>query len=496
MATAAEDRLRTIPNEIDADFVVDTLLTSLSDPHNPQHCAPFLNGCLLSLFHAEVATHNNATLCANRPEFFDTCIRFITATRSTEENNRLQREMSACKCDVSHEQAEQLHDCGATSGACTYKDLGFMLAHQISSVLLPVRDNGRLHKVERNQRRAVRTGKPVPWPRSPQDVLPYGVKNSIAALAAWMEFGFSNDIRLGYNYCIYVGFLASIIALFKREVILPILESPTLPGRIISFAESPLLVFAGRLPMPSDVGPDGLMLQITGAAKCYYMIVDYFDEDEFRMLYAKAIEQLGYGNPNRSLMGICSTATLTLPILLQRAPPESQTAKDIQWCINIFSSVGAISHRYLDLPYDTAKYGPTILDSVRKRRELEKFPATRAYSDLMRLWVWERCWSPGCRQTFVGAGRSFAACSGCARVTYCSKECLARAWKHENVPHREVCKKIKYIVDATDLGPKPNVDGAPLFPLTCFTRNIDNGPLADFSSHMAKLQKHLTLAPR
>ena len=81
-------------------------------------------------------------------------------------------------------------------------------------------------------------------------------------------------------------------------------------------------------------------------------------------------------------------------------------------------------------------------------------------------------------------------------MVYCSKECQARAWKHEGVPHRAVCKKIKYIVDTTNLVPKPDAEGATPFETTCTYRNVDDGPLWDFGSHMVKLQKYMSLAPR
>jgi hypothetical protein len=39
-------------------------------------------------------------------------------------------------------------------------------------------------------------------------------------------------------------------------------------------------------------------------------------------------------------------------------------------------------------------------------------------------------------------------CSGCLRVHYCSKECQRHSWKAGN--HRELCKLVKVIPDATD----------------------------------------------
>ena len=88
----------------------------------------------------------------------------------------------------------------------------------------------------------------------------------------------------------------------------------------------------------------------------------------------------------------------------------------------------------------------------------------------------------------------FATCPECKRVTYCSNECLSQAWKHEDVPHRAVCKKIKYIADATDLDPKPRVEGAAPFQAVCRLRKVESAALEDFSKHVAKLEEYMSLA--
>jgi hypothetical protein len=39
----------------------------------------------------------------------------------------------------------------------------------------------------RNAEKAARAGKPIMWPRKPQDLLPYGVEESVKLLALWAE---------------------------------------------------------------------------------------------------------------------------------------------------------------------------------------------------------------------------------------------------------------------------------------------------------------------
>lgn len=484
MAAAIADKLHNFQNGVDADFAVDTIVTSLADPHNPRHCAQLLCGCMISLFNSMSGRHNQAILRVNRPEVYDACIRFITVPRSNEEENRLEDEMNVCKCDVSDGRFKLLHDISAKVNARTYRDLGLAFARQVGNVLESTRLERKFHKVEKNQQRAAREGTVLPWPRSPQDLLPYGVGDSIATLAAWIELAEPNST--------YLGLLGNIIDLFKKEVVPTILASSTLPGRIVSIAQSSLQLLTQVYPHEIDLAV-GRMMQV---AVCYEMLWLYFDQDESRALYAKAVERLGYSSPDQNPMHTCHLAIFLLSALVYFVPPGSQMADDIERMIDVFVDMGVKWHYCMNLPYDVEKYGPTIVDVARRRRELDKNPIMMAYENFVELSLGDRCWSPGCRQTFAGAGRAFAACSGCRRITYCSKECLARAWRHEDAPHRAVCKQIKYIVDVTHLELKPRrMPGAIPFETICVAREVDEGALADFNSHMAKLRKLMSLVP-
>ena len=89
-------------------------------------------------------------------------------------------------------------------------------------------------------------------------------------------------------------------------------------------------------------------------------------------------------------------------------------------------------------------------------------------------------------------------CSGCKRITYCSKECLARAWRPADVPYRAICKKIKYIVDTTDFDPKLVVEKSDVvqFRMVCeLGEKVGAAVLIDFNKHFAKLDEYMSLTP-
>lgn len=475
------------PQKLNRDYVVDVFEAALADPHKPAHCAQCIAGCILTLFHPSTPISIYDELRVDRPGFFDVAARFITVPRPDEENTRLQEEMAVCHCDLSDKRLRSLHGV-ATPGTHDYKSLGHMVASQVHNVLQPVRDEAKLHKVEKNQRRAARHGKSVPWPRSPQDVLPYGVNDSIAALGVWVEISTAGPL--------WLGLFASILELFKKEVVLPILASPTLPGKFVGIAEIPFIVFAYNESASNDTRiSQEVAADLKRAAVLYKMIVNYFDQDETRVLFQKANEQFAEEDPGRNFLHVCKIALELLPSLGQIFHPASTSALDVQHAMQDFLLSGVMFHNYLDLPFDVEKYGQTIVDRARQLKDVEQIAANAAFQGFLRLWLSDRCWSPGCRETFAGAGRSFAACSRCRRFTYCSKDCLAKAWKHEDVPHRTICKTVKYIAEATNLSPKPEAEEIQTFQVFCVLKKVDNSALEDFSSHMAKLQKYMSLVP-
>jgi hypothetical protein len=52
----------------------------------------------------------------------------------------------------------------------------------------------------------------------------------------------------------------------------------------------------------------------------------------------------------------------------------------------------------------------------------------------------QRCYGPGCIQTYANRDRYFMTCGGCRVVAYCSRACQKAAWRHPLAPHRELCR--------------------------------------------------------
>ncbi|GJE89734.1 zinc finger MYND domain-containing protein [Phanerochaete sordida] len=419
----------------------------------------------------------------HHPEFFDTCAKFITVPRTHEEHSSLLDEMAVCKCDMADGRIQALHDNDPSGPKPSYIATGWRFAHIIDSALRPVREDASLHKVEKNQRRAARRGTSVPWPRSPLDILPYGIDQSIAALAEWVEI-FADSL--------YLSLFGTIMTLLKKAVVPPILASATLLGRFVEIAEDSLFALSGR-DLDAMGGFSHALIRTWQTSQLFKILPHIFDEEETRELLKRSTEQVEDDHESRGLMSICVFAVTVLPDLMAAASDE-ETRGRLNDCLLSFHVAGILWIHRLELPHDAEKYTSRLVEAARKQQEAERDPVWAAYMQMLNF-DHERCWAPGCRETFAGAQRVFAACSGCGKVTYCSKECLAKAWRHADVPHRAVCKKIKYILGETTAEEQLGSNAFVSFRIMCAVRQVERAVLQDFCDHMAKLKKYMSLVP-
>lgn len=471
---------------VDPEFVVNTFVDSLSDPHQPKHCAQFYVGCIISLSHRDVGWQNITALREGYPQYYDACVRFITVTRSEEENARLEKDMEICSCDLSNRQIESIHNIGARYGYdSTYKEVGKRCAGEVHNALQPVREAGNLHKVSRNQERAAREGKSLPWPATPADLLPFGPDASIAAIGVWVEL---------VPFTIWLGLLASMLDIFKQQLIGPILRNPTLPGKIVGIGEIPWITWCALDADGPRVGNGTytkvhVAADVKRAAALCNMFACYGSDDDVLTLNRRADAQFG-----RDLLSLCQIAVQNLPALARSVARHPVAAADCATSLEKFLIVGAWLHHKLDLPYDEQKYGKLIVLNSLNRRKMESSPAFTAYEALLALWYAERCWGPGCAETFVSAQRKFSACSGCKRVTYCSKTCQTAAWKDEALPHKAVCRKLRDVSEATALPAKPRAEDKLVFQATCEAKKVDESALIDITVYVKQLLKRISSA--
>jgi hypothetical protein len=89
---------------------------------------------------------------------------------------------------------------------------------------------------------------------------------------------------------------------------------------------------------------------------------------------------------------------------------------------------------------------PTI-SSALDRISTPSPPAEHACAMMRHARSIQFCFAPGCPESAQSSGRVYMHCSGCHVVAYSSKECQKRAWTDKQLPHRDICKKMKQVYD-------------------------------------------------
>jgi hypothetical protein len=79
-------------------------------------------------------------------------------------------------------------------------------------------------------------------------------------------------------------------------------------------------------------------------------------------------------------------------------------------------------------------------------------------------------------------------------VPFCSKECLARAWNHPEIPHKSICKKLNLIGTTTKIPSRPEPQDRSKFQDRLHKAGIVDSVLADVVSHLDKLVKETSTA--
>jgi hypothetical protein len=91
---------------------------------------------------------------------------------------------------------------------------------------------------------------------------------------------------------------------------------------------------------------------------------------------------------------------------------------------------------------------PTISRSIRTLWNDVSNPAISVWELIRHARKTHICYALECTESLQTSGRMYQRCSGCLVVGYSSKECQKRAWKDPRAPHRDICKKLRLVVDA------------------------------------------------
>lgn len=152
-------------------------------------------------------------LAKSHPEFLRAGIKFLTLKRSPNDFVTMMNRLVQCRCDFGQTGMQHLH---AHSGCRTHgrlsdgdSDFVFDAVTTVIQCIILALSGLSQHKF----RAGNSSGDEQPWPQGPEDLLPFGPKDSVAGLDLWV-------VLLPHGYTIFslAGRLATFYAPFAVEI--------------------------------------------------------------------------------------------------------------------------------------------------------------------------------------------------------------------------------------------------------------------------------------
>ncbi|TFY54230.1 hypothetical protein EVJ58_g8981 [Rhodofomes roseus] len=458
----------------DAGDVALLFASSLQDPARPKHCARVLCGCLhlfdgrnrddpYALYERYTTPDNENYEGLRRlhPECLDASVAFLSLVRSAKEEDDLDALLSTCACPSASDEntAELLQWLHAFEVArqFTLRDFTEALLRHLSGVLhstIQTRTVGgtvALGGITKH-RRNLHVGSPL-WPTDASLLLPRGIEESMKGYAA--SFHLCRQERFQEA----LGLAATLIAICGRSIIHPLLQfQPVWPSRIALLAAELCHDRMKTLGESIDhVIQREWMCTLFRILEFCRAIIDpgKINPLDIDLFVSQCMTVSSYKSARTNQVGDCGLLLACDTILGCLSFFSEDTGTDLfrdviidQFTVD-FSLIGAFLYRHKTRD-DTTVYHPAIL-AVNTEAEARYSDPVNAFAGFCWASVVRHCCAPECREEFATAGRAFARCSGCDVLRYCSRLCLARAWKHTLLPHKAVCTKLRILRERTNL---------------------------------------------
>ncbi|KAF8918612.1 hypothetical protein CPB85DRAFT_995307 [Mucidula mucida] len=398
----------------DISDLSNAFVASLSDVSSPTHCATFYVQYLEFLCGDQLAS----VMRSNRHDVFNTCMRFLTHSRTDEELHKLERSILKCSCDPKH---RCVHESGRTKPARWNPTLQGVFEGCAIVVRLcfgPFDSNGTpvlltLDQAMKQSKKAEKKGQKALWPLAARDILVNSPEQTLSVM--W---------RLCYRYKSdpILASLQNILHASGSTLSSLVYKMPAFPGQFLHYFEAELakLALGGQ-----DLGPLSTVILMLhqSTLKCF----ELHDINAFFFWIPHA----------HGMLKTLTRAVSVLAPLPSSIPERDQMLK----CLDGLG-YGFIVYFRQHLPRDLSSYCPKFVQVYHRLStsmpDNEKC-SVRAFTRVQELAVSDRCSGPRCTETTATQSRKLQACSGCSVTRYCSLECQKAGWKDKNVPHKSIC---------------------------------------------------------
>lgn len=287
----------------------------------------------------------------------------------------------------------------------------------MATVLADVFASSSARRIARRARRHAIEGRSSSWPSCQEDILPYGIEISISALCAWSEF-LPEYSHLRFIQVLYASLLEPVFPSILMQTIIPHAFIPS-ATRHVKYCKVRL--------------EHGDMRQPLVEATLSFLLFGYVVREALMLDDRQILAAIGRSTHMRSFADVCAqSATLLREMLLVVEPSHR--------AMNEFGMSTAEAADFLDA-------AATRFAALSASREATVTPhhALQQYSRICARGV--ICALPGCGRTYFATGARLLRCGGCRVTYYCSADCQRAAWRHGELPHKEVCGTLGELVD-------------------------------------------------
>lgn len=388
------------------------------------------------------------------------CVAFLASPRLggiNQEMHDTAEQLWQCRCGTSRmaktigaiRQISALHNIGtkeASAATCpshAFQMLVALMSVRVSMAVQEVVNTRHVYKAKRNLKRAARSGEPLAFPEYPQDLLPYGPAET---------FRFLGKRLLDDNEGSMSHLISLIIMATRSEAVPAVVSSYDILDHVLNTAESAWddVIACTDQPITQRSKPYIRILAIAELLRC---IFSYADERERRRLATlRAVPETRMA---------CQRGISAIFLLSARVT-DPERLPTLEMAMGGFAELSAWTYDTLHEAFPLPNLSPIPHDTWRRAgmvvsQKLAQLRAERAQDlheeamiALLALPNVQRCWAPGCLQTYAGTCRKFAVCAACLHVPYCSQKCQRGAWRHTKLPHRDVCAQMRKMVAIID----------------------------------------------
>ncbi|KAF9528926.1 hypothetical protein CPB83DRAFT_893896 [Crepidotus variabilis] len=420
------------------------VVSSLSNPKEPQHCGTCLYTALIlttsNSSHDHAKQYYIPTSLRKKVDFWNALYTFIVQPRTDEEVESLLQQLARCYCPLA---------------VCRYQSQAARmgaedLVQRNSTLLFAPEDKKALYTHERitfvtkafiilsaglhgSGVKSVAKGLVQTWPTTPLDLLPFGADSLVQTLLQWYRF-IPDPIIFG---------LAGRITHVCQFLLIPSLAKFQFSRTAILRGKEEVEAIQQHVQSASQ---DALRTDLIRLRYNWYTstFLDYF-----RVIY----DELPPPTRTRVLAG-CETKAMQLFSMFlyipNRPDSDSQTtdfsARSAAYCCQLFRFFHIHLHPHPNYPVHPSVtkmdkiYFTTIPASVRT-------VPTSVASHINCFHDEIQCNAYGCSDSIQSSRTNFQRCSRCQIVSYCSQECQIRAWRDEKIPHKRVCPILRLLID-------------------------------------------------